>query len=138
MTLYRIQEGTFELPKELLDFSVNVFTLSAETASDFSLIISRDPHRPSESAADCAERLIMAALAEAPGATVVRRFQETLRVGRAYGIELVARLGNTPVVQRQLVIPLRPTSLILTASARRAFTEQQSAWFNRIAGSLEP
>lgn len=137
MSLYRIQEGVFDVPDHLQDCSVNVFTLSRETASDFSIVLTRDPHRPGETGEECAERLIAAALAEVPRATVIRRFDESLRVGRAHGIELVTKLSDTPVVQRLLIVPARPTTLIFTASAKPSFTTQQDTWFARITSSLE-
>lgn len=137
MSLYRVQEGAFDIPEQLHDCSVNVFTLSRDEASDFSVIVTREPHRSDESGQECGDRLIAAALAEAPGSTVMRRFHESLRVGRAYGVELVIKLGNTPVVQRVLIVPLRPTTLVFTASAKHAFTAEQSAWFTKITSSLE-
>lgn len=137
MTSYRIQEGAVEIPDEFIDCSVNVFTLSLESASEFSVVITRDLYRPKETPQECAERLFNAMLAESPGAAVVRHFQESLRVGKAYGIELVVKIGNAPVVQRQVIVPLRPTTLIITGSARQAFSDQYNAWFTKIVSSLE-
>jgi hypothetical protein len=136
MSLYKIQEGTFELPYELFDCSANVFTLSREVAGDFSIVITREPSRPGEPSEECTERLIVAALAEAPGATVLRRFDAALRAGRGHGIELAVKLGNTPVVQRLIILPMKPTTLIFTASAKHAFTAQQDAWFDTVTSSL--
>ena len=129
---YRIQEASFELPDELHDQSVNVFTSSRSGPSPFNVIVTRDRV---ESGTDLGSHVTKEL--QLLERTLID-FRTTYRLehrvdGRAVEVTgATFTSGDETIQQRQVFMIEDARSLTITASAPRDFSPDQLEALNRL------
>ena len=114
MSLYHINEGTFDLPDDWSDRSMNIFTPDASEKPEWNIVISRDTLKEGENLDD----YLSVQLEEMPKALPRFRVisQEDIRVNDFPGKKVVATwIGEGGTIrQKQIVLVRNAKSLVFT------------------------
>lgn len=106
MSLYHIQEASFELPAQSADKSLNIFSIPDGPGRQASLVITRDNPRRGLTLAQYAERILMEMEEKLHQFDLQLRREVLLGGASAIQFDYTWVSDGTPMVQRQLVLLL--------------------------------
>lgn len=141
MSLYHVQEVTFDLPPSLKDKTVNLFVLNESGASDFSFVISRDLVKPGLTLLRYSERLIMEMESRMPELNMQSRTEVIINETPAVLLDYTWVSDGVRLAQRQLILLVKPPgakspqALLLTFTARE-WSPQSDAAYQQVVSSL--
>lgn len=120
MSIIHATEFVLSLPDSLKDRSINIFSLTDDGPSDFSVVVSRERPQPGETLERFSERALTAMLSRLPLFHVEKR--EILRVDGQPAIQLdyTWQSKDGKVFQRQVLVhvPRLNVVLLITATCR--------------------
>ncbi len=125
MSLYRIQEATFDLPRELKDKTLNIFAPPGNGPGDFSIVVSRDSVGEGMSLLRYTERQIIEMESKFSQFKLLGRHDVTL--GGVPAVELNytwVSQGTKVQVLQEVALSGAGNVLIVTATAKKGF----AAW----------
>ncbi len=129
---YRIQEASFELPDELYDQSVNVFTSSKSGPSPFNIVVTRDRVEPGTELGQHVTKELATLEHTLVDFKLAYRLEHSVD-GRT--VEITGATfanGGSPMQQRQVFLIDGPRAVTITASATPDFAPDQLAVLNRL------
>ena len=143
MPQYHTNSATFELPGQLKDKTMHMFTLSDDGPSDFSMVISHADTQPGEQLQDFGTRL-MTELGRALPRFQLRSMTERM-VDGASAIELAYSWRNDGnfMHQRQLITlvegPVEGSvqAVLIAATCLKPFTDEWNATFDHMLDSVK-
>ena len=141
-TQYRTNHATFELPEQLKDKTVHMFTLNDSGPSEFSVVMTYAEVQPDESLADVGERLEQEMRASLPRFELARSMACLIDGAPALDLHYSWRSDGHLLRQRQLIVLVpgavegSKQAMMIGATCMRAFTAQWHAAFESVLDSL--
>src|SRR5262245_56915616 len=127
MASYTIDEGTFDVPAEWADKSVNVFTLGNSLPLALSLVLTREQLDPDRDLATYGEERLDDVAQQVKDFKIVEQRQIEVAGEVALEAEFTWRIDAGLMYQRQTYIRARHKVLVFTATARRELRDSQRA-----------
>lgn len=145
MSHFRAHEFTFELPDELQDRTVNIFSASAEGPSDFSFVVVRDSIDPTVDLNDVLERYRAEMAAKLPHFRRIAERDVIIDGCEGKEADHVWKADGGVVHQRQTILSLgedfdsmgKRRVLVCTATCQKEISPEWQKALERMFGSLK-
>jgi len=116
MSVFYANEFMADVPDDLLDRSVNVFTLTTDGPSELSIVVTRDALRAGEDLVGYVDRQLATLQGRLPQLRIRRREAAVVGAQPAERLELTWQTPEGAVTQRQLAA-IAPRGPVMTFSA---------------------
>jgi len=138
MSIFHANEFVLNLPEQLKDRSVNVFSLTDEGPSEFSVVIARDKLKSGETLAGYVERQLQLLGQRAPLFRLHHEKQLVVDKQPAIEADYSWMTQEGKMHQRQVAFLTAPsgTVLLFTATCKEQIGPKWEAAFNEILASL--
>lgn len=142
-TQYRTNAVTFDLPPQLKDKSMHMFTLQDEGPSDFSMVMSHADTEPGEQVDDFANRLLQELGRALPKFQLKGMSQRTLDGSAAVELAYSWRNDGIFMHQRQVItlmggpVPGTTQALLVAATCPKGFSDEWNAAFDAVLDSVK-
>ena len=137
MSVFHANEFLANLPDALKDKTINMFTLTDEGPSEFSVVVSRDRYKNDDLDAYI-ERQVAALLPRMPLFKVTKRERIVIDKQPALLIDCTWQSPQGKLFQRQVAIYFKPTShmLLITGSCKDPIKPRWEALFNEFLANF--
>lgn len=140
---YRTNHATFELPPELKDKTMHVFTLNPDGPSDFNVVISHAEAQPDDTLEQFGERLVKELEKALPLFHWAESERRVVDGGPALELAYSWFSEGKYLHQRQVIIlmpgnePDTVQAMLIGATCLRAFSKQWNAAFDALLDSIK-
>jgi hypothetical protein len=142
-TQYHTNAASFDLPAQLKDKSMHMFTLKDDGPSDFSMVMSHADAEPGEEVDDFANRLLKELDKALPKFQLRGMSQRTLDGSPAVELAYSWRNDGIFMHQRQVIAlmqgPVEGTvqALLVAATCPKGFSDEWNAAFDQVLDSVK-
>lgn len=132
MTTFQAHEFSAGLPQGLKDKTVNIFSLTDEGPSDFSLVVARDQKIEGETFVAYVARQLALLQQRLPLFRAIRKSDMELGRQAAVQIDYTWQSGETQMFQRQVIVfaPAASVMLLITATCKERLEPRWEAMFS--------
>jgi len=141
--IYHTNELKLDLPPELKDKSVHVFSLTDDGPSEFSLVITRTPLPTGDDLAGYVTRQLKQMMENLPGFKLLQQSEAKIDGRSARQTDYSWQADDGSMYQRQVAVITARTDqggdqvVMLTATCLSAFAEKWSQVFEHILSSVQ-
>lgn len=137
MATYTIDEGTFDVPAEWVDKSINVFTFGSSLPLALSVVVTREQVAPEKDLAAYAEERLDDVAQQVKDFKIVEQREIEVAGQVALEAEFTWRSEAGLMYQRQTYVRARNKVLVFTATARRELRDSQRAQMDALLSSVK-
>ncbi|WP_223164901.1 DcrB-related protein [Massilia mucilaginosa] len=140
---YHTNHATFELPAQLKDKTMHMFTLADEGPSEFSVVMSHADAQGDDSLVNFADRLVAELGNSLPDFRLLNRVERTLDETPAIELAYRWRSAGHLMHQRQVITMLPRTeagdvkAMLIAATCLTQFTDEWNATFDGMLASVK-
>jgi len=138
MPLYRMNEGTFDMPETWHDRSVHVFTAGSGPPYEMSFVIAKDEMKNTTDLSEFAEQRLDQIESQLKQFTLIEKRQIELGGVLALEAEFRWRSEHGTMHQRQVFFPMGKKVLVITATAPLEIKPHQREQIDALLTSFQP